>query len=142
MKEHKEEKEHTRLAVGGDQVELPGDKSTRTSGLTIAKIIINSTTSTKGAILLAIDIKTNNVNTQLRRCTCMTINLTLLPQEVIVENNLLDLAHDGRVYIEIHKGMYGLPQSGILENELSQQRLSLDVYHPIEHTHGIWKHEI
>jgi hypothetical protein len=42
IKDHKEEKERTRLTVGGDQIEYPGDKSTRTAGLTTAKIIINS----------------------------------------------------------------------------------------------------
>jgi hypothetical protein len=28
------------------------------------------------------------------------------------------LAVDGKVYIEIQKGMYGLPQAGIVANEL------------------------
>jgi hypothetical protein len=37
IKDHKEEKERTRLTVGGDQTEYPGDKSTRTAGLTTAK---------------------------------------------------------------------------------------------------------
>jgi hypothetical protein len=46
IKDHKEEKERTRLAVGGDQIEYPGDKSTRTAGLTTAKILINSVIST------------------------------------------------------------------------------------------------
>jgi hypothetical protein len=46
VKEHKEEKECTRLTVGGDQIEYPGDKSARTAGLTTAKILINSVIST------------------------------------------------------------------------------------------------
>jgi hypothetical protein len=37
--------------------------------------------------------------------------------------------------------MYGLPQSGILANELLQLRLNLDGYRPTKHTHGLWKHE-
>jgi hypothetical protein len=37
IKDHKEEKERTRLTVGGDQIEYPGDKSTRTAGLITAK---------------------------------------------------------------------------------------------------------
>jgi hypothetical protein len=37
IKDHKEEKERTSLTVGGDQIEYPGDKSTRTTGLTIEK---------------------------------------------------------------------------------------------------------
>jgi hypothetical protein len=56
MKEHKEENERTRLAVGGDQIEYPSDKSTCTAGLATAKIIINITISTKGARFLVIDI--------------------------------------------------------------------------------------
>jgi hypothetical protein len=46
IKDHKEEKERTRLTVGGDQIEYPGEKSTRTPGLTTAKILINSVIST------------------------------------------------------------------------------------------------
>jgi hypothetical protein len=56
-KDHKEEKDRTRLTVGGDQIEYPGDKSTRTAGLTTAKILINSVFSTLGAKFLVIDIK-------------------------------------------------------------------------------------
>jgi hypothetical protein len=37
--------------------------------------------------------------------------------------------------------MHGLPQAGILRNELLQRRLALDGYHPIEHTPCLWKHE-
>jgi hypothetical protein len=48
IKDHKEEKERTRFTVGGDQIEYPGDKSTRTAGLTTAKILINSVISTLG----------------------------------------------------------------------------------------------
>jgi hypothetical protein len=51
IKDHKEEKECTRLTVGGDQIEYPGDKSTRTAGLTTAKNLINSIISTLGATL-------------------------------------------------------------------------------------------
>jgi hypothetical protein len=42
IKDCKEEKERTRLTVGGDQTEYPGDKSTQTTRLTGAKILINS----------------------------------------------------------------------------------------------------
>jgi hypothetical protein len=62
---NKEEKEIMRLAVGGDQIEYPGDKSTRTAGLTTAKILINSVISTKGAQFMVIDIKNFYLNTPL-----------------------------------------------------------------------------
>jgi hypothetical protein len=46
----------------------------------------------------------------------MVINLSSLPQETIDKYDLLNLAQDGKVNIEIQKGMYGLPQAGILAN--------------------------
>jgi hypothetical protein len=49
IKEHKEERECTILTVGGDQIEYPDDKYTRTAGLTTAKILIISVISTKGS---------------------------------------------------------------------------------------------
>jgi hypothetical protein len=126
IKDHKDEKERTRLTVGGDQIEYPGDKSTRTAGLTTAKIRINSVISTPSAKFLVIDIKNFNLNIPLGRFEYMVINLTSLPQKTIDKYDLNELAQDGKVYIEIQKGMYGSPQAGILTNELLQRNLAKD----------------
>jgi hypothetical protein len=75
IKYHKEEKERTRLTIGGDQIGYPGDKSTRTAGLTIAKILISSVISTLGAKFLVIDINNFYLNTPLGRFKYMVINL-------------------------------------------------------------------
>jgi hypothetical protein len=138
IKDHKEEKERNRLTVGGDQIEYPGDKSTRTTGLTTAKILINSVISTLGAKFPVIDINNFYLNTPLGRFEYMVINLSSLPQETIDKYGLLELSQDGKVYIEIQKGMYGLPQAGILANELFQRNLAKDGYRPMPHTHGLW----
>jgi hypothetical protein len=37
--------------------------------------------------------------------------------------------------------MYGLPQAGILANELLQRNLAKDGYRPTQHTHGLWTHD-
>jgi hypothetical protein len=141
IKDHKEEKERARLTVGGDQIEYPGDKSTRTAGLTTAKILINSVISTLGAKFLVIDITNFYLKTPLRRLEYMVINLSSLPQETIDKYDLIELSQDGKVYIEIQKGMYGLPQAGILANELLQHNLAKDGYRPTQHTHGLWTHD-
>jgi hypothetical protein len=83
IKDHKEEKERTRLTVGGDQIEYPGDKSTRTAGLTTAKNLINSVYSTLGAKFLVIDIDNFYLKTPLGQFEYMIINLSSLPQETI-----------------------------------------------------------
>jgi hypothetical protein len=72
----------------------------------------------------------------------MVINLASLPQETIEKYDLNELAQDGKVYIEIQKGMYGLPQAGILANKLLQRNLANDGYRPTTHTHGLWTHDI
>jgi hypothetical protein len=71
----------------------------------------------------------------------MVINLASLPQETIEKYDLIELSQDGKVYIEIQKGMYGLPQAGILANELLQRNLAKDGYRPTTHTHGLWTHD-
>jgi hypothetical protein len=137
IKDHKEEKERTRLTVGGDNIEYPGDKSTRTAGLTAAKILIKSVISTQGAKFLVIHINIFYLNTPLGRFEYMIINLASLSQETIEKYDLNTLAQDGKVYIEIQKGTYGLPQEGILANELLQRNLAKDGYHPTTQTHGL-----
>jgi hypothetical protein len=54
---------------------------------------------------------------------------------------LIELSQGGKVYIENQKGMYGLPQAGILANELLQRNLAKDCYRPTQHTHGLWTHD-
>jgi hypothetical protein len=71
----------------------------------------------------------------------MVINLLSLAQETIEKYDPIELSQDGKVYIEIQKGMYGLPQTGILANELSQRNLAKDGYRPTPHTHGLWNHD-
>jgi hypothetical protein len=141
IKDHKEEKERTILTVGGDQIEYPGDKSTRTAGLTTAKNLINSIISTLGAKFLVIDIKNFYLNTPLGRFEYMVINLSSLPQETIEKYDLIELSQDGKVYIEIQKGMHGLPQAGILTTKLLQRNLAKDGYRPTQHTQALWTHD-
>jgi hypothetical protein len=88
IKDHKEEKERTKLTVGGDQIEYPGDKSTRTAGLTKAKILINSVISILGAKFLVIGITNFYLNTPLGRFEYMVINLSSIPQEKLISTIL------------------------------------------------------
>jgi hypothetical protein len=134
-------KERTRLTVGGNQIEYPGDKSTQIAGLTTSKILINIVISTLGANFLVIDINNFYLNTPLGRFEYMVINLLSLPQETINMYDLIELAQDVKVYIEIQKGMYSLPQAGILAKELLQRNLAKDGYRPTTHTHIMWTHD-
>lgn len=48
--------------------------------------------------------------------------------------NLAPLIHDGHVLVEIHKGMYGLPQAGQLAYERLVEYLAKYGYTPARHT--------
>ena len=45
------------------------------------------------------------------------------------------------MYINITKGMYGLPQSGLLANKQLQWSLLKEGYFPCKDYTGIWKHQ-
>ena len=42
--------------------------------------------------------------------------------------------------MQIQRGLYGLPQSGILANKLLRKRLKPHGYYELPHTPGLWKH--
>jgi hypothetical protein len=46
---------------------------------------------------------------------------------------------DGHIYIEVQKGMYGLPQSVILVNQLLARRLAVHGYHQTKFKTGLWE---
>ena len=51
------------------------------------------------------------------------------------------MVQDGWVYIEIMKGMYGLPQAGLLANVKLTKHLAKYEYHPTKYTPGLCTHE-
>jgi hypothetical protein len=73
----KKEQNCTRLTVGGDQIDYPSNKSTPTPNLTTAKLLINLTISTTGAIFLSIDLANFYLKTLLPNYEYMCICLDM-----------------------------------------------------------------
>ncbi|KAL7523922.1 hypothetical protein ACHAXR_000362 [Thalassiosira sp. AJA248-18] len=48
---------------------------------------------------------------------------------------------DGHVYVEIRRGMYGLPQAGLIAQELLEKRLNKEGYFQSEIVPGLWTHK-
>ncbi len=61
----KKEQNHTRLTVGGNQIDYSGNKFTPTANLTTAKLLINLTISMPGVVFLGIDLANFYLNTPL-----------------------------------------------------------------------------
>lgn len=137
---NKVEPYRVRLTAGGDQVDYPGYVSTPTVDITTVKIHLNAVLSTPGARYMTFDLKNFYLNTPLDRYEYMRIPVTAIPPSIMEQYQLAPLIHNGYVMVEIRKGIYGLPQAGILANELLIQRLALGGYHPAPHTPGLFLH--
>ena len=136
----KTEKEHTRLTVRGNLIDYPDPITTR-SDLVTFKMHINSTLSRPKRKYCSFDVKNFYLNTPMERSEYMKIQISQIPDEIIAEYMLRNKVHsDGAVYIEIQKGMYGLPQAGMLANKLLKCQLTKHRYYKVRHTPGYWQH--
>ena len=136
----KDDPNRVRITVGGNLIDYPGELTTRTADLTTTKLMWNSVISTPGAKYACADIKSFYLETPLDRPEYMKMPLALIPEEFQDAYDLKSKAKNGFVYMEINKGMYGLPQAGILANKLLKKRLAKFGYFELPHTPGLWKH--
>ncbi len=142
LKPNKTETHCTRLTAGRDRVNYPGDADKPTADMTLFKILLNSIISTKGARCVMVDIKDFYLCMLMKRFEYMRLKITDIPEEIIREYGLKALAtSDGYVYREIQKGMYGIPQAGIIAQELLKEQLAKYGYHQSKIIAGIWSHK-
>jgi hypothetical protein len=108
----------------------------------VAKLLFNSVVSTPGAKFMTMDISNFYLMTPLLRPEYLRIKLTDLPDEIINEYRLRKLVNaKGFVFVEVTKGMYGLPQAGLLANELLEKRLNKNGYFQSKLVAGLWAHK-
>jgi hypothetical protein len=129
-----------RFTVGGDRITYPGAVSTKTSSLATAKLLFNSVISTPGALFMTIDIKDFYLNTKMSHFEYMWINVRDIPAELFEYYKLAPLVKNGRVCVEIRRGMYGLPQAGRLANDELVIHLAAHGYIQSKHTPGLFTH--
>ena len=79
----KQEKERTRITVGGNLINYPENVSTKTAEVTTAKILINSTISTPNAKFCVFDIGNFYLGTPMQRFEYMFIYLKDIPPDII-----------------------------------------------------------
>jgi hypothetical protein len=114
----------TRITIGSNNIAYLGDLDTPTGSLKLVKLLINSVLSQQGARFATFDLKDFYLNTPLDRPEYVHIKITDIPEEFITKYTLNDFVRDGWVYFEMRRGMYGLPQAGILANNLLHERLA------------------
>jgi hypothetical protein len=69
------------------------------------------------------------------------MKLSNILEEIIDEYKLQDkTTPSGSIYIVANRGMYGLPQSGLITNELLEKRLNEHGYQQSKLVPGLWRH--
>jgi hypothetical protein len=114
----------TCITIGGNNITYPRDVGTPTGSIELVELLVISVISQRNARLSTMDLKNFYLNTPLNQPEYVRINLADIPQEFINKYKLNKLARDSWIYFEMHRGMYGLPQAGILANNLLQDRLA------------------
>jgi hypothetical protein len=130
------------ITVGCHFINYPFELTTRTTDMVSWKLLWSSTISTKGARFAGANIKNiMYLKTPLDRFEYMKMQLSFFPQDIIDHYGLNDKVSNGYVYMEICKGMYGLPQASILANNLLKKCLTIHGYYKQPHTPGLFKHK-
>ena len=136
----KDDPHRVRITAGGNLIDYPHELTTRTADLTTSKILWNSVLSTKDAKFMGIDVKSFYLCTPMERYEYMKMHFSIFPDHIKKQYNMEANAHNGYVYLEIRKAIYGLPQGGILANKLLRRRLAPEGYYKVAHTPGLWRH--
>ena len=106
----KDKPNQTRFTVGGNRINYPGEVATPTANMLVAKIPLNSVISTGGAQFTTINISNFYLMTPLKRPEYIHVKINNPPKEIINEYKLREKVNKtGMMYIEVTKGMYGLP---------------------------------
>jgi len=90
---------------------------------------------------MTLDISNFYLMTPLKRTEYIRMKIDDLSEEIINDYKLREKVNrQGMVCIKITKGVYGLPQAGLLAKELLEQRLNKHGYFQSKLVPGLWKH--
>jgi hypothetical protein len=140
IKQYKADKYRICFTAGGNLVEYEGSVSTPTVDLTTVKCMLNSVVSEQRAKFMTVDIADFSLNTPMENYEYMRIPTSTIPDCIMTEYKLEPLVHNGFVVVELRKGIYGLPQAGLLANLQLKKHLAKHDYHPVTHTAGLYRH--
>ena len=130
-----------RLTLCGNQINFPDDVEMPTEDMLLVKILFNSIILMEGTKFMTADINNFYLNTLLKLPKYVCLTLSNSTDEIVDEYNLRDrVTPEICLQVEVWKDIYGLPQAGIIVQELSSMQLKPHSYHQSQLEHGLWKH--
>jgi hypothetical protein len=133
-------KYRVRGTIGGDQLPTDDPVAAATASMTTIKTFFNVVVS-EDAELMTADIKDFYLNTTLPQPVYMVIPAPMIPPTFISKHNIGHLIHNGKYYVRVDKGIYGLPQAGRLAQERLLAHLASHGYHQTSNTSCLFKHD-
>ena len=95
----KDDPYRVRITAGGNLIIYSGELTTRTADITTSKILWNSVLSTTNAKYMCLDIKNIYLCAPMNHYEYMKMPISIFPQHVIEEYNLLKKLYKGCVWI-------------------------------------------
>ena len=130
-----------RGTFGGNLSDYSGDVTAHTADLSTIKCHLNSTLSTPGARYMTADIKDFYLGTPMDNPEWMWVDMRLIPDSIVLKYDLTSLARNGRVLARVDKGIYGLPQAGLLAQQRLIAHMAKHGYHQSPTTPCLFTHE-
>jgi hypothetical protein len=123
--------------MGRNLINYPNNCGMPTADLLMVKLMLNSVISMPNAKFMTIDIKDFYLMTPMEWYEYLHMKLELFPPDIIEEYGLRNKVDaDGNVFCEVRQGMYGLPQAGIIAQDLLTKQLNKARYRQSKITPG------
>ena len=128
-----------RGTAGGNISDYIGQRSSSTASMETIKALINSTLSKPGWKFMSADITDFYLGSPLDRDEFMILSWDQVPPQSRAEFKDIEW-RNGKALVKVTKGIYGLPQSGLLAQKRLHQHLAKAGYFPTK-TACLFKHE-
>jgi hypothetical protein len=129
VRPEKDDPDCTRITIGGNCICFLGGVGTNTTFLELVKLLLNSVLSCPGARFSSIALKNFYLDTLMPDPEYVRIKIADIWTEFIEDYKLQGCNRDGWIYFEICQGCFGLPQAGILANNLLRSCLLTERYY-------------
>ena len=116
-----------RGTIGGDKINYPGATTAQTAAMPVFKALLHSTISTD-ASWMTLDIRDYYLGTNLPRPEYVRIHTKFIPTTALDLYSLYSYITDNSILFEVNKGMYGLPQAGLLAQQKLIAHLAANEY--------------
>ena len=87
------------------------------------KLHVNSVISDIKSEHMCMDVRYFYLDNRMNRADSIMIQISMIPQQLIIEYYLKYMAHTRYIFELVTKGIYRLPQSGIVEHDSLVQHL-------------------